>query len=281
MRQCPHCNRNIGRLDNFGKHLARAHKDLLSVAATIGDEAAVKQLLEDGSDAKSKDIDIHTALFLATVKGHVGIVNLLLDNGADTEAAGDPAWTPQVLASQKRGTWLSWTPLAVASRHGNEDIVRALLQRKASVAGNQRNPPLRWAARNGHTPIVKLLLEAGANINMKEMHYGQTALSHAAENGHEAVVALLLDAGANVDTRHTARFSTPLLLAARNGHVAVVKLLLDHGADIGLSDSGGTPLKWAISRRHEAVARVLHKFSAERVEENAGSDSQSVVVCVG
>ncbi|KAF2831830.1 purine and uridine phosphorylase [Ophiobolus disseminans] len=52
----------------------------------------------------------------------------------------------------------------------------------------------------GHSVFVKLLLEKGADLELKDMQYGQTPLSWAAEKGHEAVVKLLLDKGANLET---------------------------------------------------------------------------------
>ena len=48
-----------------------------------GDEAKVRQMLQQGCPADSADYDGRTALELATVKGHTGVVDLLLAAGAD------------------------------------------------------------------------------------------------------------------------------------------------------------------------------------------------------
>ena len=42
----------------------------------------------------------------------------------------------------------------------------------------------------GREAVVKLLLEAKADVNVKEIEDGPTALHFAAHNGHEAVVKL-------------------------------------------------------------------------------------------
>ncbi|KAK0749936.1 ankyrin repeat-containing domain protein [Schizothecium vesticola] len=231
IRLCHYCNRDIGREDNLGRHMSRAHKNKLSVAAASGDEAAVGLLLESGGDAKSKDIDINVALALASAKGHVNTVNILLDSGADIESLGNPAWTPLALTSQRwtrdevMGGGL-WSPLAIASRNGHEAVVRLLLERKASLGNGstQYYPPLQAAAANGHTPIVRLLLDKGADVEAAEWYCRRTPLSHAAENGHEAVVTLLLNAGARPYGGQS-RAKSALSLAARNGHAAVVKIL--------------------------------------------------------
>jgi ankyrin repeat protein len=72
--------------------------------------------------------------------------------------------------------------------------------------------------------VVKLLLEAKADVNVKTVRYGWTALYIAAKNGHEAVVKLLLEAKADVNVQASDR-RTALYTAARNGHKAVVELL--------------------------------------------------------
>ncbi|KAK4463037.1 ankyrin repeat-containing domain protein [Cladorrhinum samala] len=226
--QCPYCNRKISRLDNLEKHLTRAHKNIFWVAVISGDEATVKLLLQDGGDGKPKDIDNNMALVLATAKGHAGIVNLLLDNGADIEAKGNPRLTLREIAltGAKPIGWSGMTPLAVASKYGHEAVVEALLQRKAAVNNNGSESPLTYAACRGHASIVKLLLEAGADVNARGC-FDTTALYLAAATGHEAVVRLLIDAGASVRGRGK---MIPLSQAAREGHVAIVKLLMDHGA---------------------------------------------------
>jgi ankyrin repeat protein len=83
-------------------------------------------------------------------KGHKDIVALLIERGADIDAASDVGSTPLYIASQK----------------GNVEVVEYLLRHGANVDAKFKGyyTPLYIACQNGWLPIVKLLLNAGANI---------------------------------------------------------------------------------------------------------------------
>src|SRR3954470_10403005 len=55
----------------------------LQDASRKGDAAAVKQLLDDGVDVNTKFRYDATAIFYACDAGHVDVVKVLLDKGAD------------------------------------------------------------------------------------------------------------------------------------------------------------------------------------------------------
>lgn len=94
------------------------------------------------------------------------------------------------------------TPLVSASRHGEIEAVRVLLDHGANVEGDMKYQfPLSSAARGDSDDIVDLLLERGANINASTKNDGYTALMCAAENLRVATVAHLLKAGADVHIR--------------------------------------------------------------------------------
>ena len=52
--------------------------------------------------------------------------------------------------------------------------------------------------------------------------------------------------------------------AARDGDVARVRTLIEAGADVNWWDEDGSPLYWASSNGHEAVAQLLRDAGAER-----------------
>ena len=87
--------------------------------------------------------------------------------------------------------------------------------------------PLQVAARNGDLEIVRLLLKHRPRIDHRCCD-GPAALGYAAEAGHSEIVKELLDAGADpsiVSNYDRDLQGTPLDAARRRGHTAIVELL--------------------------------------------------------
>jgi ankyrin repeat protein len=181
----------------------------LSWAASMGNKALVKLLLEKGAELDSKSSNGQTPLSWAAANGHEAVVKLLLEKGAELEAKSNSGLTP-----------LSWV-----AANGHKAVVKLLLEKGAELEAKSNSglTPLSRAAANGHKAVVKLLLEKGADLEVKSDN-GWTPLLWAAANGHEAVVKLLLEKGAELEAKSNSGL-TPLLWAERKGHGAVVKLL--------------------------------------------------------
>jgi len=80
---------------------------------------------------------------------------------------------------------------------------------------------------HGNVDIVKLLIEKKADVNTKMpsgRHKGATPLFDAARSGSAEVVRLLLAGGAAVDAP-TENGVTPLMVASMEGHTAVIDAL--------------------------------------------------------
>lgn len=88
---------------------------------------------------------------------------------------------------------------------------------------------LMTAASSGNLEIVKLLVERKASVNRADV-YGSTALVKVALHGHADVAAFLLDSHADVNARGAENW-TALHYAALWDHVALAKLLLERQAD--------------------------------------------------
>jgi ankyrin repeat protein len=116
----------------------------LHKAASLGQEALVKQLLENGVDIAGKDDDRGgTALHMAASKGPKAVVWLLLENGAD------------IATTNRRER----TALHLAAENGHEPVVRVLLENGADTATIDRRGwmALRLAASNKQETVVRLL----------------------------------------------------------------------------------------------------------------------------
>ena len=154
-------------------------------AAMGGDKAAVKTLLQQGSDVNAAQGDGMTALHWAAMKGDAELVQMLIYAGANVKAT-----------TRLGGN----TPLVVAARNGHAAVVQALLKAGADpkTATSSGTTPLMLASASGSVEAVKALLAAGAEVDAKESSMQQTALMFAAANTRIDVMKALIAAGANV-----------------------------------------------------------------------------------
>src|SRR5438045_7621481 len=114
------------------------------------------------------------------------------------------------------------------------------------------------AAWKGHKAVVKLLLETKADLNVRDVDDGRTALHRAASCRHEAVVKLLLEAKADANLQDADDGRTALHMAAEYGYVAVVELLLETGADGNVqARDGRNALQIAARKGDSEVAWLL------------------------
>ncbi len=116
-------------------------------AARSGNLSYIQEGIEAGLNIDKRQKGVR-ALTEASKYGQFEVVQLLLENGADVDAAN------------KKGS----TPLMLASERGRVDVVRLLLQYDADifVENEKGNTALIQAEKNGHTEIIEILQEAGA-----------------------------------------------------------------------------------------------------------------------
>ncbi|XP_071095704.1 uncharacterized protein [Haliotis cracherodii] len=207
----------------------------------------VRLLIEKGADvsaaAADDDDDCYTALHLACKNGHVDIVRLLIEKGADVSAAA-----AAVAADDDDG----YTALHLACKNGHIDIVRLLIEKGADVsaaaaaiaaADDDGYTALHLACKNAHIDIVRLLIEKGADVSAASC-FGSTALHLACENGHIDIVRLLIEKGADVSAAAAAADDddgyTALQWACENGHIDIVRLLIEKGADVSAASCFGS-----------------------------------------
>jgi uncharacterized protein len=152
-------------------------------AATLGKLDVLEQCLEeDPSLATAHSQDGFSGLGLAAFFGHIEALRLLLQAGADPNAA-----------SRNK---MRVTPLhsAVAQRDGKKaaEMTRLLLAQNANVNLAQDGgwTPLHQAAAHGQTEILTMLLQRNANVRAKSED-GKLPVDMAAERGHKESVELL------------------------------------------------------------------------------------------
>ncbi len=186
----------------------------LMEAAREGHEDMVALLLAQGADLNAQTEETQeTALTLACCGGFLDVADFLIKAGADIEAGAS-------------------TPLMEAAQEGHLELVKYLLENKATVNAQTTtfDTALTYACENGHTDVADLLLKFGAELE-HESEGGRTPLMKAARAGHYCTVKFLINKGANVNKATSNNDHTPLSLACAGGHLQVVELLLQNGAD--------------------------------------------------
>jgi ankyrin repeat protein len=274
------------------------------------DGVRVAQLLFDrGAEVNTRGKDDWTPLHRASYYGNVEIVRLLLDHGADLDAAtGNMGEKPlhQVsygkYRSQEDGVRVAqllfdrgadvntrgkddWTPLHLASYYGNVEIVRLLLDHGADLdaaTGNKGEKPLhkvtygKYRSQEDGVRVAQLLLDRGTDVNTRRKD-DWTPLHAASYNANAEIVQFLIDHGAGVDAVNKSG-GTPLHDVSKGKYesqedgVRVALLLLDHGADVNAKvRSGHTPSDLAFLNEKPKLAELFRKHAVPRLSAKSKS----------
>ena len=173
---------------------AKDHDPAIFDAASDGDLAKVKELVEDDPDIVFFKSDVGaktltTPLAFAAINNHLDVAKYLLDHKADPNAKDVD----------------NQTPLIGAVCYDHKEMVELLLSSGANINAVDTNAALD-----------------------KDTAHGRTALHYAAFSGFKNIVQVLLDHNADINIEDRNR-ETPLGLAKINGHKDVVELLHQYG----------------------------------------------------
>lgn len=230
---------------------------VLMVAASRGQLAFVRELVNRGADVQAEDTDNWTSLLFAAKTGHRDVVQFLLEQGA---------------ADMEHRDMGGWTALMWSAYKGHTEVVQMLLEKGADINahGNYHLGPLLWAAGRGHAEIVRLLIQRGSKVNVGDK-YGTTALVWACRKGNAEIVDILLKAGANVDTAGMYSW-TPLLVSVAGGHQECVFLLLEKKPNVNALDKDGlTALSLACREGFQEIsAALIAAGSYVNIQDRAG-----------
>jgi len=253
----------------------------------VGDVASAEQLLRAGADVNDREPDGASALVVAAHSGSGSVARLLLDNGAEVDSAGagytalhaavlrgDVDLVKALLAKGAKvdtplakGTpsryyskdyafneaLVGATPLWLAARFGDGDIIRAL----GAAGANAK-----FAMPDGTTALMEaIIVTRGIGTflagDRRERYQGPADVAAKADGEDERITLetarRIIEAGGDVRAANR-NGDTALHTAATLGLNTVVQLLADSGADLEAKNSRGqTPLAAVLARRPGSV----------------------------
>ena len=232
----------------LARHPSPLNGTALYYASLCGFSGVVKYIIcTHGEDVNAWSGYHGTPLRAASYKGHIDVVRVLLDHGAN------------VNTSDKKNT-----PL-ISAYHGRHlEIMRLLLGNGADVDApdDLDDSVLNRASKHGQADVIHLLLQHNADVNYKGF-LDWTPLQGALLYGQTKVVQLLLDHGA--DVAQSSGDSPPLHIAIRDHFFEIVQLLLEHGADVTIRDvRDRTPYQVAKSKGLTEIAQLLEHAAEKR-----------------
>jgi ankyrin repeat protein len=211
----------------------RLGRTALTEALLEGANANAQALIEAGADVTIPGREGYTPLILASNNGDLGLLEAILDKGANPRRSNDAGMTALHTACR------STAEDAVLSQ-----IVGALLRAGAdpNAADSQGFTPLMVAASRGRKDALILLLDKGARINERN-NTGMNAITYAIMSGDFASRASWEMDLQNPAPGSDRRLGMLALALEQADSLGSVRLLLSKGADINIQDNGGwTPI---------------------------------------
>ncbi|XP_017080552.1 protein phosphatase 1 regulatory subunit 12B isoform X12 [Drosophila eugracilis] len=225
-------------------------------ACLSGDKDEVVQLLDQGADINTANVDGLTALHQACIDDNLDMVEFLVERGADINRQDNEGWTP----------------LHATASCGFVSIARYLVENGADVAAvnSDGDLALDLAIDVQHMAMIDYMekMVQELNINVDEARKAEE-------------VAMLNDAkkwlrsdAAEVDRPHPKTGATALHVAAAKGYTKVLGLLLAGRGNVDRQDNDGwTPLHAASHWGQRETAEMLVESLADMDIRNYAGQS--------
>ncbi len=212
------------------------------IAATASKNLGmVKLLVENGADVNEYNY-LGTALSAAAYVGSTDIAKYLIDNGADVNIASSDGVTALIIASQ----------------NGKAEMVEFFI--KAGSKVNYQVPvtgltPLILSASKGHLATSEQLVKGGADVNYKD-YSGMSVLDWSMYGNFTKVAELLINNGAHPDDK-------AIIAALAHSDATFLPFLVKNGMDINGKAFGKMPyLVWCAKNKLPKAAEMLLKNGA-------------------
>ena len=259
-------------------HFDNLHLTALNSAVAESFRDIANYLIQKNAKVNYPEDADDRPIHIAASKGHVEIVQLLINAGADinvyTEEGCGPLHTacrfPETaLALLANGADVNHvsklgTPLMLASRWNCPETVKLFLQYKPKLEimlqlkddSYDGMTALVMAAFNGNTEIVRLLLEAGADINGCSQQ-NHCALHYAVHQSSTEMLRTLLEYSPSLDLVDK-NGNTALHLVYGSTPVEIVRRLVNAGASPNIpNNKGNTLITRTLREKNTDVVKYL------------------------
>ena len=213
----------------------RKPRRVIDVAAQRGSLEMVKVLLKNRASLSGD------TLTYAVESMNEALIHFLLERGADINSIGR----------------LGKTALDVAAQRGSLEMVKVLLNNRASLSGDT----LTYAIISTNQDLIHFLIERGADINSIGP-WKIIALEAAIRLRNARVISLLEEHGAVVNLKDQGQVYAALRAASKAGDVASTKHILQLECQISPDDLGHALME-ATEKGFEEVAMVLLDAGAD------------------
>jgi ankyrin repeat protein len=247
---------------------------LLEYAVKLDDEITVGELLKKGAEKESGS---HSALIAAIQGNNIGLVDRLLESGADVNYVVD-----------------NKSALQYAVESGNLAIVSKLVEKGAKLEMTTQKiiaSALISAVKMRDKAIMYQLIQWGADVHVTEVDStgSMTSLLWAVRMSDQHAIRILLNNSAKADREkypkkvERKQQESALIAAVAVSTHSIVKTLLYSGVDVNCSDwKSQTPLSCAnLSSNNEIVKELLIRgATVERRDHNDNNSISELVVAI-
>ncbi|XP_076445109.1 uncharacterized protein LOC143283010 [Babylonia areolata] len=232
----------------------------LHQCARDGDEYNMKILLRHlGSTVKKKinqyDEDDLTPLHYAARYNFLGVVKLLVENGADVNKRGEDDITPLHHAARYR-----------REKKGRKDTTADTPTDEPGLNGIPLLEQYESEFGQAQESVINFLIMNGGNINCRDI-YGQTPLHFAAMRGNEVACRDLLSiSDVDIEAQDKQGIS-PLHMAAIHNQLEIACMLIEAGANLrSIDNEQSTPLHYACTEGNVELVQTLFEAGAKTPE---------------
>ncbi|XP_033239417.1 protein phosphatase 1 regulatory subunit 12B isoform X7 [Drosophila pseudoobscura] len=225
-------------------------------ACLSGDKDEVIQLLDQGADINTANVDGLTALHQACIDDNLHMVEFLVKRGADINRQDNEGWTP----------------LHATASCGFVSIARYLVENGADVAAvnSDGDLALDLAIDVQHRGMIEYMEKIVQELNI-DVEQARKAEEEAMLSDAER---WLSSDAAEVDRPHPKTGATALHVAAAKGYTNVLSLLLEGRGNVDRQDNDGwTPLHAASHWGQQETSRMLVESLADMDIRNYAGQS--------